>query len=348
VREAIKRQAYKSLFDCVLKISKEGIIAFNNNANAYISKKFSVGDNISENIKNFSKTIEWVFVNLEKQSLCRIENASVIVDLGVLKSSKVKVFGMNFGILRERIEVQMGHKIVNISLLEKQGDYNVLQILSMSKNDIQIIVDIISGMGIHVTDITSDFKTIAQSAFNVFQKETFSLLKISSETSEIARVSNGKIGYYTPLQGYSLNEILERVSKEVNLPVLTCEKLIKFYNTTSKVDRLKVYYEREVEDGDIQDVIMNQGLITILLFQTRKIVEELYFFSKQKLASCAICFYYAQEEAAKFHVIKGSAFQFDVFEFKVSDIKTNSVSEDVIPISGIFARQIKKFFYLTS
>jgi hypothetical protein len=300
-------------FDFIMRISKNAVSCFLKKEQGHLKDnvkntlEFSpqtvhvpliLSENISENISLLTNSIKEAIIQSEYITLKRLEKMILLVDFGALNKRIIKLKASNnFTIsnIKEKIEAKMDNKIISINYLGVNENFKLFEVLSISKPDIQIILDVISSNGIEVLEIDPDFKFVAENASHFSQSENFTLLKFSNNLLEVANVKNGLFSNYTTYNSFGLNGVLSELGNILNIDCNSLIKLIAYYNTTSKVDRLKTYYDREMEDFTIKHLVENTNLILNLQSGLKKIMDKIISEIKNKNEIKEICFYYAGE-----------------------------------------------------
>lgn len=300
-------------FDFIMRISKNAVSCFLKKEqgllkdNAKNTLEFSpqtvhipliLSENISENISILTNSIKEAIVQSEYIMLKRLEKMILLLDFGALQKRTIKLEASNnFTIsdIKAKIEAKMDNKIISINYIGINENFKLFEVLSISKPDIQIILDVISSNGIEVLEIDPDFKFVAENSFHFSQSENFILLKFSNNLLESANVKKGLLSNYITYNSFGLNGIFSELGNVLNIDCNSLIKMIKFYNTTSKVDRLKTYYDREMEDFEIKHLIENTSLILNLQNGLKKIMDKILSEIKNKNEIKEICFYYAGE-----------------------------------------------------
>jgi hypothetical protein len=300
-------------FDFIMRISKNAVSCFLRkeqgqwkddvkNTPEFSSQTvhipFLLSENISENISILTNSIKEAVIQSEHIMLKRLEKMILLLDFGALKRRIVKLEASNnftISAIKAKIEAKMDNKIISINYIGINENFKLFEVLSISKPDIQIILDVVSSNGIEVLEIEPDFKFVAENSFHFFQSENFTLLKFSNNLLESGNIKNGLISNYCTYQSFGLNGIFSELENILNIDCNSLIKMIRFYNTTSKVDRLKTYYDREGEDFEIKHFIENTNLILNLQNGLKKIMDKIISEIKNKNEINEICFYYAGE-----------------------------------------------------
>ena len=350
-------------FDFIMRISKNAVSCFLRKEQGHLKDNakntlefspqtvhipFLLSENISENISILTNAIKEAIIQSEYIALKRLEKMILLLDFGALNKRIVKLEASNnFTIsdIKGKIEAKMDNKIISINYMGINENFKLFEVLSISKPDIQIILDVISSNGIEVLEIDPDFKFVAESAFHFSQAENFTLLKFSNNLLEVANVKKGLFSNYTTYNSFGLNGVLSELENILNIDCNSLIKMIKFYNTTSKVDRLKTYYDREGEDFEIKHLVENTNLILNLQNGLKKIMDKIISEIKNKNEIKEIYLYYAGENEFynlnQLRLEKFINYPVNLFDFSnlcLNKDVENQVSEERRPITdtGIF------------
>lgn len=339
----------EEIFDCIFKISKNSVVIFAGEGESHKSS-FILTDSLEKNIASLSASINESLINFEKKLSRSFKFAKVSVDFGALDIQNIKLLkksSLDFNRIREKLEEEMGKKIVNISLNGGNNDYHFLQVLTVSKQDIQLIADLVSEAGLEIICVKPDFKFISEHLNLLFKKNKFIMLKFSETHLECALINQDLITRYKVVEEFGMKNFMEEIAIELNASVEAILKIANFYNTTSKVDRLKTFYEREEEDAEISFLIENHSFISALQILLKKKVASLLDMLNYNYNTQSIAVYYECEKYIKIENFLREG-ECELFEFKYEEVIISLSSPRKEDIMGIFARQMKKFFHLPS
>ena len=345
-----------NVVSCFLKETKEQEGFFGENSSLHVP--FSLSENVNQNISILQQAIKEAIIQAERKLLQRLERVVLLLDIGFLQKKNIKIEAkndINFSVIREKIEEKMGNKIITIFYNGVQENFKIFEVLSIPKADMQLILDIVSEVGMEIIEAMPDIKFIAEKTLDVFSLESCLLLKFKNDSMECASVKKGLITKYNVYENFGFNSIFQELEFVLNIPKEILVKLANFYNTTSKIDRLKTYYNREREDFEIKEFIENTTLIANMQNGLKKIMENMILKINPKHEFEQVCFYYAGNmeytETNNFKLHKFANYFLSSFEFSNfyhSDMETQKASEETVPIVGVVAKRMKNFFHLTS
>lgn len=354
-------------FDFIIKISKNVVSCFLKQeqkgfsfAEEVVDIPFTLSSSLAENFQILTNAIkEAIFVS-EAKILKRLERAILLIDFGNIQKKTVKFKTseeFNFANLQETLQEKFENKIVSISFQGIKEGFRIFEVLSVSKSDTQMLLNIVSSVGIEISEVTLDFKFIIEKISSSSNLQNFVFLKFSNDLLEVGEIKKGSISKYQSFQEFGFNAICNELESLLHVNSSVLIKLLKFYNTSSKVDRLRNYYERESEDFEIKSLIENTGLILNLQNSLKKIMEKIISELKLKEEVQALYFRYSghneflnlhQFKLHEFANIPVNIYEFSSFYEVFHEENNSNVYEQKIPMVGVVAKQMKKFFYLTS
>lgn len=338
--------------DFILKISSTQVSCFISNDLSF-SEDITFTNNFAKNIKIASNAVSNVVAKAERSSLKRLKKCIVLTNFGPLSKHNIKVLrssALNFNEIRRQIEQKIPQKIISISYLGYEGEHNILQVLTMEKQTTQSLVDVISNLGIEVLEVKPDFKFVAEQASSHYHKKNVILVKLFSNSCEFAKVLNGGIFKYSFIKEFGLEAILGKISQLASVKKADLQKILTFYSTTSKIDRLKVFYEREKLDFALKEIVGDTRLISEICLETKKVMKALKEQIFQNLGvegSLPISFYF-EESFMALNLHKFLEEENEMFEFENFVLTEGLALQEKKAMVESFVSQMKKIFHLTA
>lgn len=333
----------------MLKISRSSVSILFESEKIY-KAAFTIGDSLQENIISLSNSILSVISLAEKDFGKHLKLAKLIIDFGPFEIQNIKLLktsDLDFTKIRIRLEEDMGKKIVNISLNGGDGKYHFIQALTLLKADVQLIIDLVSELGIEVVSVKPDFKFVSEYCSYFYKNQKFVLMKFSENYLECALIKSDIIVGYQVYPEFGMNVLISEIQSLTDMPEEAICKIANYYNTTSKVDRLKVFYEREDEDFRISEFLISNTYVSNLQSAVKKKLDNILRTINRNFNLSLLAVYYECENYFKIDGFLPKN-EYEVFQFQYQDIVPLIDSERRDDITCIFKKQVKKFFHLSS
>lgn len=332
--------------DFILKISINNVIVTANNVVHRVD--FSLTGNAKQNFTNLAKSIKEVVSSLEKKISRHLKIAKVVLGSGFMKPKNIKILKMsvNDPSFKGKLENHLGSEIVNFNLSPLNDKCCLAEVLTVSKKELQIVLDILFGIGIEVSDIRPDFILASEATSNFFNEQEFLLMKFSEHQLEYGFVQNGIISKYKTDKTLGSEGILKLASEHLGVCSNIILKIASFYNTTSKIDRLKTYYEREEEDYIIGHLITDSAFTRNLQHIIKQIATSVIGKAGFDENINLLSIYYESDNCLKIHHFLPDI-GCKIFEFKHENLIANPKIDKQSEIIDLLISQVKYFFHLT-
>ena len=261
----------ESLADFIISISRYEVSCFVSDKDVFTSrlvKRFDEGSLISTIVE----AVRDVILKAEAAILHHLEKGIILIDFIEIKTNNIKIKQFNkslVGKIKEDVEAKFGRKVISLFYLGEQDDYDLIQVLSTSKEDMQIISDAINRTEIEILEARPTIQFISRKIFLDYQNPHFTLMKFNFEFCEVGRVKNGTLVMYNLISDFSIKNLLAYLSEKFSLEEEDVLTILTYYSSHSKFERMQKYYEREDTDFHLKEFIEETRNLLSLHFEVK-------------------------------------------------------------------------------
>jgi hypothetical protein len=340
------------LTDFILNISRYEVTCFISRNEVFTSRISSFDDN-SNLINLIAEAVKDVILKAETVLYKHLERGILVTDFIEIKKNNVKINQYSKTIvskIKEEFELKLGRKVISLLHLSKTDNSHLIQVLSTSKEDMQVISDAINKTEIEILEAKPTIQFLSHRVFLEDKKEQFVIIKFNNEFCEIGKVKNGMLIMYNFNIEWGVKNLLEHLGEKFKLQQEDMLTILTHYTSHSKLERMQRYYDREDFDFHLKEFIEENRNILAMHFEVKKHLVNL----KQKIKesfklNLAVPFYffydYKFQDLNLHQVLKQPEENFGL-ENLGNFLKSSKNNKN--PFFGVFSNQVKKIFHLTS